>query len=196
MGGTAMRVLILAPPGAGKGTQGARLAAHFGVPHIATGDLLRAELQRGSALGHQVRSVISRGELVPDELMFDLVFRALEAARSRGGFVLDGFPRTLDQAVAARAMARERGLAAQLAVHLQVTDAEVVRRLLARGQDRPDDTELVIRRRLQLYHEVSSPVIDYYRHRGLLVDIDGMRTVDDVTAMVITAVDATLARSA
>jgi adenylate kinase len=189
-----MRILLIAPPGAGKGTQGALLADHLGVPHIAAGDLLREQLQLGTALGRQVRAVIARGELVPDHLILALIFD--ELSRAHDGFVLDGFPRTLAQAVAARNIASRRGLLAQLAIHLPVEDGEIVRRLLMRGQGRSDDTELVIRRRLELYHEVSTPLIDFYRRRGLLVDIDGMRPVEDVTTAVFAAVDAARVRTA
>jgi adenylate kinase len=172
------------------------LAEYLGVPHIAAGDLLREQLRLGTELGKQVRAVIARGELVPDQLMLALVFDALEKSRSFGGFVLDGFPRTREQAVAARKIARRRDLLAHLAIHLPVDDTEVVRRLLARGQGRADDTEDVIRHRLALYHEVSTPLIDFYRRRGLLVDVDGMRPVDEVTSAVFAAVDAVQARSA
>ena len=191
-----MRILLIAPPGAGKGTQGARLSEYLSVPHIAAGDLLREQLRLGTSLGNQVRAVIARGELVPDQLMLALIFDALEKSRPFGGFVLDGFPRTRAQAVAARKIARRRDLLADLALHLPVEDAEVVRRLLGRGQGRADDTEIVIRRRLALYHEVSAPLIDFYRRRGLLVDIDGMRPVAEVTTAVFATVDAARAQSA
>lgn len=183
-----MRVLLLAPPGAGKGTQGARLAEHFGIAHIATGDLLRDELRRGTELGERVRSVLDRGDLVSDELMLDLVFNAVRSEPAAAGYVLDGFPRTAHQAQAGRLLAKQHGLQAQVALHLQVTDDEVIRRLLARRDGRSDDTEPVIRRRLALYHEVSAPVLDYYRHKHLLVDIDAMQTVDEVAADAIAAV--------
>jgi adenylate kinase len=192
--GTTMRVLLLAPPGAGKGTQGARLADHMGVSHIAAGDLLREQQRLGTPLGEQVRAIMARGDLVPDDVMLDLVFGALDGARD--GFVLDGFPRTVAQAHAARDIARKRGLLAQLAIHLVVTDEEVVRRLLARGQGRPDDTECVIRRRLALYHEVATPLLDFYQDRGLLVEIDGMPPIGRVTEAIFAVVDATWARSA
>lgn len=185
-----MRVLLLAPPGAGKGTQGARLAEHFGIAHIATGDLLRDELRRGTELGERVRSVLDRGELVSDELMLDLVFAAVRADSASAGYVLDGFPRTANQAHEGRRLAKQHGLQAQVALHLQVTDDEVTRRLLARRDGRSDDTEPVIRRRLALYHEVSAPVLDYYRYKGLLVDIDAMQSVDAVAADAIGAVQA------
>lgn len=122
------------------------------------------------------------------------VFGALDGAREE--FLLDGFPRTVGPARAARAIARRRGLLAQLAIQLVVTDEEVARRLLARGQGRPDDTECVIRRRLALYHEVATPLPDFYRHRGLLVEIDGMPPIDRVTEAIFAVVDATRARSA
>jgi adenylate kinase len=188
-----MRVLLLAPPGAGKGTQGARLADHLGVSHIAAGDLLREQQRLRTPLGEQVRAM-AHGDLVPDDLMLGLIFGALDSARD--GFVLDGFPRTVAQAHAARDIARKRGLLAQLAIHLVVTDEEVVRRLLARCQGRPDDTECVIRRRLALYHELATPLLDFYQDRGLLVEIDGMPPIGRVTEAIFAVVDATWARSA
>ena len=160
-----MRVLMIAPPGAGKGTQGARIAAHFGVPHLATGDLLRGHVALGTPLGRRVQEHLDRGSLVPDRLMQDLVRRALTDATARsGGYVLDGYPRTSAQAWASYQIAASIGATAQVALHLHTDDDEVVRRLLARAgiEHRSDDTEPVIRRRLALYHEVTEPILDWY----------------------------------
>jgi adenylate kinase len=188
-----MRVLLLAPPGAGKGTQGALLSARFDIPHIATGDILRAELRAGTPLGQQVERTLARGELVSDDIMLEIVLNALEASRSRGGYILDGFPRTVGQAIRARELARERGLQARLAIHFVVSDDEVTRRLTQRAEGRADDTADVIRRRLELYHEVSAPVTEYYRHKGMLVEIDAMRPVQEITAEAIHAVQEAVA---
>lgn len=188
-----MRVLLLAPPGAGKGTQGARLSAHFDIPHIATGDILRAELRAGTALGREVEHTLESGRLVSDDIMLELVLNALEASRARGGYILDGFPRTVGQAVRARELARSRGLQARLAIHFIVSDAEVTRRLLQRAQGRPDDTVEVIGQRLALYHEVSAPVTEYYRHKGMLVEIDATRPVEQISADAIRAIQEAVA---
>jgi adenylate kinase len=188
-----MRVLMIAPPGAGKGTQGARIADHFGVPHLATGDLLRRHVALGTSLGRTVQEYLDRGSLVPDRVMQDLVRRALADATARGGgYVLDGYPRTPAQAWAAYQIAFSLGATAEVALHLRVDDDEVVRRLLARSgiEHRSDDTEPVIRRRLALYHEVTEPILDWYDRRGILLSVDGMPSPDQVTADVIAALRA------
>jgi adenylate kinase len=191
-----MRVLMIAPPGAGKGTQGARIAAHFGVQHLATGDLLRRHVALGTPLGRTVQAYLDRGGLVPDRLMQDLVRRALADATAVGGYVLDGYPRTATQAWAAYQIATSIEATAQVALHLHTDDDEVVRRLLARAgiEHRSDDTEPVIRRRLALYHEVTEPILEWYDRRGILLSVDGMQDPDRVTAAVIPALEARRAR--
>lgn len=188
-----MRVLMIAPPGAGKGTQGARIAAHFGVPHLAIGDLLRRHVALGTSLGRTVQRHLDRGSLVPDRVMQDLVRRALaDATAGGGGYVLDGYPRTPAQAWAAYQVASSLGATAEVALHLRADDDEVVRRLLARAgiEHRSDDTEPVIRRRLALYHEVTEPILDWYDRRGILLSVDGMPDPDRVTAGVVSALRA------
>jgi adenylate kinase len=185
-----MRVLMVAPPGAGKGTQGVVIASHFGVPHIATGDLLRDHVARGTDLGARVRGYLDRGELVPDEVVLQMVrerFENLEA----DGWVLDGIPRTLPQARALYELARELDTTADVALHLRVTDDELVRRLLARAEvsGRSDDTEDVIRHRLRLYYEVTHPILRWYEERGILVSVDAQRPAHLVGRHVITALE-------
>ncbi|HWH27930.1 MAG TPA: adenylate kinase [Mycobacteriales bacterium] len=185
-----MRVLLVAPPGAGKGTQGVVIASHFGVPHIATGDLLRDHVARGTPLGEQVRGHLDRGELVPDDVVLQMVrerFDDLEA----DGWVLDGIPRTLAQARALYELARERDTTADVALHLKVSDDELVRRLLARAavSGRSDDTEDVIRRRLALYYEVTHPILDWYEERGILVSVDAERPAHLVGRHILTALE-------
>ncbi len=185
-----MKVLLVAPPGAGKGTQGVVIAEHFDIPHIATGDLLRDHVARGTELGAQVQQFLDRGELVPDEVVLGMVREALEAAKGRG-YVLDGVPRTMDQARALYEIAVELDLTADVVLHLQVEDAELVRRLLARAaeQGRSDDSEDVIRRRLALYYDVTHPILDWYGERGILVTVDAMRPADQVGAQLVTALE-------
>jgi adenylate kinase len=157
-----MRVLMIAPPGAGKGTQGTLIAAHFDVPHIATGELLRQHVARRTALGGAVQEYLNRGELVPDQIVLDMLREAMIAAKAAGGgFVLDGIPRTMAQARAAYLIGRDLGMTADVALHLQADDAELSRRLLARAslEHRSDDTAEVIAQRLALYHEVTSPIL-------------------------------------
>jgi adenylate kinase len=188
-----MRVFLIAPPGAGKGTQGALIATHFGVPHIATGDLLRDHVARETELGRSVRDHLSRGELVPDAIVLDMVAAALAKAKTAGGgYVLDGMPRTMAQARALYDIGVGLQMTANVALHLKVDDEELIRRLLARAvlQGRSDDTEPVIRRRLAVYHEVTHPIVDWYASRGILVSVDAVRPVERVARQILTALEA------
>jgi len=188
-----MRVLMVAPPGAGKGTQGAVIAAHFDIPHIATGDLLREHVARQTELGRAVQHHLDRGELVPDEIVLDIVRDAFEDARRRGGgYVLDGMPRNLAQARTLYQIGLDLGMTANVALHLRADDDELVRRLLARAalEHRADDTEPVIRKRLALYHEVTHPIVAWYADRGILVTVDAMRPVERVGRQILTALEA------
>ena len=185
-----MKVLMVAPPGAGKGTQGVVIASHFDIPHVATGDLLRDHVARGTELGRAVGKFLDRGELVPDEVVLEMVRGALEAAKG-GGYVLDGVPRTMEQARALYEIAVELDMTADVALHLQVEAAEVVRRLLARAaaQGRSDDTEEVIRRRLELYYDVTHPILTWYGERGILVSVDAGHPADLVGRHILTALE-------
>ena len=185
-----MKLLMIAPPGAGKGTQAVVIAKHFGIPHVATGDLLRDHVARDTELGRSVKQFLDRGELVPDDVVLEMVREALEAAQG-GGVLLDGVPRTMDQARALYEIALKLDMSADVALHLQVTDDELVRRLLARaeGQSRSDDTEEVIRRRLELYYEVTHPILEWYGERGILVTVDAMRPADQVGRQILTALE-------
>jgi adenylate kinase len=180
---------MIAPPGAGKGTQGVVIAQHFGVPHIATGDLLRDHVSRGTELGKSVQGHLDRGELVPDDVVLEMVRAALETCG--GGYVLDGVPRTMEQARTLYQLGVEMDLTADVALHLKVDDAEVVRRLLARAdeQGRSDDTEDVIRDRLNLYYDVTHPILEWYEQRGILVSVDASRPVDAVSRHLLTALE-------
>jgi adenylate kinase len=187
-----MRIVMIGPPGAGKGTQGALIAAHFDIPRIVMGDLLRDHVARRTDLGRAVRSHLDRGELVPDEITLCIVRQALIAAREAGGaYVSDGAPRTMAQARAAYKIAMELGMSAHVAVHLRVGDTELIRRLLARAalEHRPDDTEQVIGHRLELYHQVTRPVIAWYSRRGILVSVDAMRPVEEVGREILAALE-------
>jgi adenylate kinase len=187
-----MRVVMIAPPGAGKGTQGELIAAHFGIPHIATGDLLRDHVARRTNLGRAVQGHLDRGELVPDEIVLDMLREAFLAARAgSGGYVLDGMPRTMAQARAGHTIAMELGMTADVALHLHAHDHELKRRLLARAdlEHRGDDTEVVIAQRLALYHRVTKPVLGWYARRGILMSVDAMRPAEQVGREILTALE-------
>jgi len=182
-----MKLLLIGPPGSGKGTQGARLSEKFGVEHIAAGDLLRHEVATQTPLGQQVSGYLERGELVPDQLIIDLVMPKLLAAAAANGYVLDGFPRSVGQAVEARRLAEQEDSAATAAVFLGAPEDELADRLLKRAEieGRSDDTAEVIRTRLRVFNEVTQPLLDFYADRGLLHVVDATQSVDDVTAAII-----------
>jgi adenylate kinase len=175
-----VRVLILGPQGSGKGTQAKRLAEKRRIQHVATGDILRAAVAEGTDLGRRVGPILERGDLVPDELMVDLIRDQLVGI---SGFILDGFPRTLHQAEALDAMLGEIGKPLEAVVLLQVDDDVALERLLGRAveEGRSDDTPDVIRNRLHLYHEQTEPIIERYRASGALVVVDGERPIDEVS---------------
>lgn len=178
-----LRALLLAPPGAGKGTQGERLAQIYGVPHISTGELLRSEVARGSPLGLEVKRFLDDGELVPDELLVPLLLERTQGPDPLTGFVLDGFPRTPAQAHLAHEWGLATGLTFNAVISLEVPPEELVERLVRRGGEssRSDDTLETIRLRQQIYAESAAPLLDYYRGRGILIEVDGTGTVDEVT---------------
>jgi adenylate kinase family enzyme len=177
-------MLLLAPPGAGKGTQGERLAAWLGVRHIAAGDLLRAEAQAGTARGREIAACQARGDLVPDQIVFGLLIPVVVEAAARGGYILDGFPRTLAQATAAAELGARLDVTLQAVVSLSAPEAVLTRRLLARaGQEgRADDTADVIQHRLQVFTKTTGPLIAYYQERGILVTVDADQSPEAVTA--------------
>lgn len=179
-----MRLLLLAPPGGGKGTQGERLAARFCVQHIAAGDLLRAEARSGTPAGREVAAYQERGDLVPDRIVFDVLIPVVVAAVARGGYILDGFPRTLPQATAAAELGTQLGLTLDATIYLHALEPVLMQRLLARaGQGgRTDDTAEVIRHRLQVFTETTSPLITYYQKRGILLAVDANQPPESVTA--------------
>jgi adenylate kinase len=184
-----MRILMVAPPGAGKGTQADRLAEHFGIEHLASGDMLRDELAAHSELGERVRPYVERGDLVPDDLVMRLVLDRLTAAAERGGYVLDGFPRTVKQAETAyeeakRHTAERVDPRLQAVVHLAVGRDELRRRMQARAEDegRSDDTAAVIEHRLDVYEAMTEPLLTFYRDRNLLISVDGERSIDEISA--------------
>lgn len=186
-----MRLLVLGPPGAGKGTHGVRLAAELGIAHISSGDLLRAEIDRATPLGSALGGYVSRGELVPDKVLLELMVPVVvRAAEQTGGYIGDGFPRTLAQAERAhKLIGIDNDLPLQAVISLEVHEAALVERVLARAamQGRADDTAEVITRRLAIFREHTLPLLEYYAGRELLVPIDGNSTSDEVYAAICSA---------
>jgi adenylate kinase len=178
-----MKLLMIAAPGGGKGTQGDRLAAKFGVRHISSGDVLRAEVRAGTPAGLQIAAFQQRGDLVPDEIVFELLTPVVSAAAARGGYILDGCPWTVPQAMAAADLGRRLDLTLDAAVYLNVPDPVLIQRLLARA--RADDTAEVIEHRLQVFAEVASPLVAYYRDRGILVEVNGDQPPEAITEEIL-----------
>lgn len=184
-----MRLLILGPPGAGKGTQAARIAEHLGVPAISTGDIFRANIKGGTDLGKKVQGILAAGQYVPDEVTNEIVADRLTHDDAREGFLLDGYPRTLAQVKALDEMLAASGHALDAVLELQVPTEEVVQRLLKRAsiEGRADDTEDVIRERMAVYTAQTSPLADEYRSRDLLRAVDGTGDMDQVFERLATA---------
>jgi adenylate kinase len=177
-----LNVVILGPPGAGKGTQAKRIAADREIPQIATGDMLRAAMQAGTELGARVKEIYDRGDLVPDELMIELIRERLDDDDTASGFVLDGFPRTSAQAEALDELLDEIGRDLTIILEFQAPEGVVLERLDGRAkvEGRTDDGRDIVKRRLQVYAEQTAPLVAYYRARGNLVGIHADRTVDEV----------------
>ena len=186
-----LNVLLLGPQGAGKGTQATRIASEYGIPHVASGEILRAEMQAATELGRRVKDVYDRGDLVSDDLMIDLIRTRLEQTDTDAGFVLDGFPRTTAQAEALDNMFNEIGRSFSVVFALQIPDAVAFERLRKRAEieGRADDTDEAIQRRLDNYHRETEPLIEYYRVRGNLVTIHGNRTENEVFAEIQRALE-------
>jgi adenylate kinase len=187
-----MRLILLGPPGAGKGTQAQRLVAKYGIVQLSTGDMLRAAVSSGTPTGRQVADIMARGALCPDEIVVDIVEARIQEPDARKGFILDGFPRTVPQAVALDRMLHKHGVSLDAVIELRVDEAALMRRIesriaemKARGEAlRDDDNPEVLRNRLKAYRDQTAPLIAYYRQRGLLRTVNGMAAIPDVTAAI------------
>lgn len=206
-----MRLVLVGPPGAGKGTQAQFLAAHYSIPHIATGDIFRANLKAGTDLGNKAREYMDRGELVPDEITNEMVEARLEEADAKEGFLLDGWPRNVAQAEVLRAMMLDKKTKLDAVLEFSLPDEEIIARLSSRrtcrdcgapsvGVDkcptcagvvyqREDDKAEVIKRRLEVYAEQTAPIISFYRNEGLLISVSAIGNVEDITANAISALN-------
>ncbi len=178
------RLIFLGPPGAGKGTQAKILANVCEIPHISTGDILRTAKAQGTPLGKKAQFYMDRGELVPDELILDLIRERLNQSDTKAGWILDGFPRNVSQATFLDTLLQELNQTYDRVVNLEVPDQILVGRVLGRGrkEGRADDTEEVISQRLAVYHQQTAPLIDFYSQRQHLISVDGNRSPEEVTA--------------
>ena len=186
-GDSSLRVVLLGPPGSGKGTQAKRLCEELGVPHVSTGDMLRDAVAAGSELGRRVEGIMRSGELVDDRTMAEVVRERLAKDDARDGFILDGYPRNLSQAETLDAILEASGADLDAVVFLDVPEEELVRRAL--GRKRADDTEEVIRERLRIFREQTEPLIGHYEERGLLEHVDGLGTVEEITGRIEKVLD-------
>jgi len=186
-----VNLLVLGPQGSGKGTQAARLSTGHGIPHVSTGDMFRAAIAAGTELGREVEPILAAGELVPDGLTVALIRERLSQADASDGFVLDGFPRNLEQAEALDAMLAQIGRTLDAVLFFDLSDDVALERLLGRARDeeRPDDTPDVIARRLAIYHEQTEPVVERYRATGKLVPLHAERSVGEVAAEIGAALE-------
>lgn len=191
-------ILILGPQGSGKGTQAVRIASEYGVPHVATGDMFRAAIAAGSALGREVEPILASGALVPDELTIRLMRERLSESDAQAGFVLDGFPRNAAQAEALDEVLDELERPLDVVLDLHVPDEVCIERLVRRAAEegRTDDTPEVIAKRLEIFHAETEPLIGYYLPRGIVVGIHGERARDEVWAEIVEALERVVERAA
>ncbi len=184
-----MRLVLVGPPGAGKGTQAQIVATQLSIPHVSTGDIFRANVAGGTELGLQAQQFMNAGELVPDSVTNAMVADRLAQPDAQAGFLLDGYPRNREQAIVLEGLLAEGDIALDAVVELDVDNESVIARLLDRAvkDGRADDTEEVIRRRLDVYSEQTEPLVGYYREHGLLRSVDGVGTIEDITARIVAA---------
>lgn len=189
-----MRLILLGPPGAGKGTQAQFLIEKFGIPQLSTGDMLRAAIAEKTPLGLEAQDIMARGDLVSDEIVVGIISERLDTEECANGFILDGFPRTTGQAEALEALLEDKGVALDAVVEIQADADTLVGRIIKRAQEsggaRADDNEEVLRKRLGVYDELTAPLVTFYSAKGLVKSVDGMAGIDDVTASIMTALNA------
>jgi len=180
-----MRLILIGPPGAGKGTQAQRLVERHGLVQLSTGDMLRSAVKAGTPVGKRAQVVMDRGDLVPDDVMVEIIADRLEQPDSAGGFILDGFPRTVAQAEALTRLLRDNGLKLDAVIEIAANEDTLISRIEKRAREtggaRADDTVETLKKRLKVYREQTAPVADFYRRQGALRSVDGMKSMDEVT---------------
>ena len=186
-----LNIVIFGAPGSGKGTQSERIVEKYGINHISTGDVLRAEIKNGTELGKTAKGYIDQGQLIPDELMIDILASVFDSFKDSKGVIFDGFPRTIAQAEALKKMLAERGQDVSVMLDLEVPEEELMVRLIKRGKDsgRADDNEETIKKRLHVYHSQTSPLIDWYKNEKKYQHINGLGTMDGIFADICESVD-------
>ena len=186
-----LNIVIFGAPGSGKGTQSARIVEKYGLNHISTGDVLRAEIKNGTELGKTAKGYIDQGQLLPDELIIDILASVLDSIKESKGVIFDGFPRTIAQAEALKAMLKERKQEVSVMLDLEVPEYELMTRLIKRGQEsgRADDNEETIKKRLTVYHSQTSPLIDWYKADGKYQHINGLGTMDGIFGDIVASIE-------
>ena len=186
-----LNIVIFGAPGSGKGTQSERIVEKYGINHISTGDVLRAEIKNGTELGKTAKGYIDQGQLIPDELMIDILSSVFDSFKDSKGVIFDGFPRTIAQAEALKKMLAERGQDVSVMVDLEVPEDELMVRLIKRGKDsgRADDNEETIKKRLHVYHSQTAPLIDWYKNEKKYQHINGLGTMEGIFAEICEAID-------
>ena len=186
-----LNIVIFGAPGSGKGTQSERIVEKYGINHISTGDVLRAEIKNGTELGKTAKGYIDQGQLIPDELMIDILASVFDSFKDSKGVIFDGFPRTIAQAEALKKMLAERGQDVSVMVDMDVPEEELMVRLIKRGKDsgRADDNEETIKKRLHVYHSQTAPLIDWYKNEKKYQHINGLGTMEGIFAEICEAVD-------
>jgi len=190
-----MRIVLLGAPGSGKGTQAKVLSEHYGIRHIGVGDVLRQAVRDGSPIGQQITDQLTRGDLVGDDVVLEVVWPLIRDAAAKGGYVLDGFPRTLQQAEMAYEAAERDNIGADAVVYLEAAREVLLQRTLARAADRSDDVASVIEHRLRVFEERTHPLVEFYSSRGLLIALDAARPVDVISTEIIASLDSRVSAS-
>lgn len=184
-----MKLVLFGPPGAGKGTQASKISEHYNIAHLSTGDIFRNAIKNETPLGQEVKSILDSGELVPDQTVVDLVAEELKKESYKSGYILDGFPRTVAQAEAFDRLLEKQNDSIDAFISLNVPETELIKRILSRGEGRSDDTEEGVKKRLQVYHEETRPVKEYYEKSGVVFNIEGVGNVEEIFGRIKSVLD-------